>query len=124
MFKLHDVIPATPQTISEGIGKEHAGKAEVVYIHPEGRFYCLRFDYMAGSFTESRFFSEAEKELGRKMGLFNAPRQTRIALPRGSMPSIFFPELEDLDPFEEMGVPRPSSGRQPPEEDEFDAAMF
>lgn len=123
MFKLHDKIPATPQTITEGVG-EHAGKAEVVYIHPEGRFYTLKFCYTGGSFSESRFFSEAEKELGLKMGLFKRPRPVSRAVPKGRVPSFFFPELEDMDPFESFGMPRSAPPRQPPIEEEFDAAMF
>ena len=60
MFKLHDIIPAAPQSITESKQHTSAGKAEVCYIHPEGRFYILKFVYPNGSFCESRFFSACE----------------------------------------------------------------
>ncbi len=30
-------------------------RAVVVYVHPEGRFYTVRFEYQFGSFCESFF---------------------------------------------------------------------
>lgn len=114
MFKLHDIIPAAPQTISES--KEHpaAGKAEVVYIHPEGRYYVLKFTYPGGSFCESRFFSESEKEIGARQGLFKyrtncnvTPMRTTV-VPKG----FAIPKVEnnshDISIFD----------------DDLDAAMF
>lgn len=114
MFKLHDIIPAAPQSITESKLYPSAGKAEVVYIHPEGRFYTLKFVYPNGSFCESRFFSESEKEIGARQGLFkrvssyNAMPLRPTAVPKGfSMPKV---ENNAL--------------RTPFFDDDMDAAMF
>lgn len=107
MFKLHDFIPASPQSISESKLRETAGKAEVVYIHPMGRFYTLEFTYPGGKFRESRFFSETEKEIAARQGLFkykpadsSAIRPTacaRIPSPPGGGKMPFGGYDEDFD---------------------------
>lgn len=107
MFKLHDFIPASPQSISESKLNESAGKAEVVYIHPMGRFYTLEFTYPGGKFRESRFFSETEKEIAAKQGLFKC-------VPRG---------LGVPEPMRPTGCPRgfrPPTGGNPSYADSID----
>jgi len=110
MFKLHDIIPAAPQSICESKLHPSAGKAEVVYIHPEGRFYTLKFEYMNGSFCESRFFSESEKEIGARQGLFKRAHTCNVTPMRPPVcPKGFVtPKVENTAFFD----------------DDFDAAMF
>ena len=100
MFKLHDFIPASPQSISESKLRETAGKAEVVYIHPLGRFYTLEFTYPGGKFRESRFFSETEKEIGARQGLFQQrPSYESTAMRPTSCQRSFAPPATPKTPF-------------------------
>lgn len=68
MFKLHDIIVASPENVSSG-ASDIPTRAKVVYIHPEGRFYELEFKYLLGSIRETRYFTEAELEAARREGI-------------------------------------------------------
>lgn len=74
MFKLHDRIPATPEGITKSelatANPDRPTTAEVIYIHPLGRFYILEFKYQCGTIRETRYFTDAELEAGKREGLF------------------------------------------------------
>lgn len=59
MIKLNDLLPIGP-----------TGKATVIYIHPYGRFYNVRYDFPKGSYVESIPFTPAEREEGYRLGIF------------------------------------------------------
>ena len=52
-IKLGDRMKARINYGMEGGGLLPMEEGTVVYIHPEGRFYTLRFDFPKGSFRES-----------------------------------------------------------------------
>ena len=80
MFKLHDVIPVSPEiqettkttrksSTNENTAMTSSGK--VVYIHPEGRFYTVEFLYPDGSrIRETKRFTPQEFLLGLEQGMF------------------------------------------------------
>lgn len=100
MIKLHEMVPARPQTINEKEGGQGKTEAKVVYIHPEGRYYILEFKYASGSFCETRFFTEEEKAIGRRQNLFRPvkPSSPPRSAPPGFMTATY---AFDEDPFEE-----------------------
>ena len=108
MFKLNDMIPATPES-SSGATTLTPGKARVVYIHPLGRFYVVRFDFPHGYFCESRWFTPYEYEEGADIGLFQRTRR-----PSDS----FRPKGFVMGPLDQDGYPMQK------ELDEFDPAMI
>ncbi|MBO4854074.1 MAG: hypothetical protein J5482_02865 [Oscillospiraceae bacterium] len=54
-IRLGDRVWKTPYALREN-GKDKLLEGTVIWIHPKGRFYVLRFDLPGGSFCES--FSE------------------------------------------------------------------
>lgn len=108
MFKLNDMIPATPESASPG-STTVPGKGKVVYIHPLGRFYTVRFDLPHGSYCESKRFTPHEYEEGVAEGLFKQAR----CLHDSFRPKGFVMRTLDSD-----GYPKQK------ESDEFDPAMI
>ena len=55
MLELHKTVRRTPSIHVDEFGRRCGGtiKGEVVYIHPEGRFHVVRFDFRFGSFCEA-----------------------------------------------------------------------
>lgn len=68
MFKLHDIIVASPENTGSG-ASDVPTRAKVIYIHPEGRFYVLEFQYLLGKVHETRYFTEGELEAARREGI-------------------------------------------------------
>ena len=59
MFKLHDSIVASPEcAVSDTSNTPNRG--EVIYIHPDGRYYVLEFKFPIGTIRETRRFSEVQ----------------------------------------------------------------
>ena len=52
-LKLGDILTAKVHFWMEGGLMIPPQKGTVVYIHPDGRFFTLRFDFPKGSFRES-----------------------------------------------------------------------
>ena len=83
MVKLHDKILAIPEIFEKSRADRESKirEAEVVYIHPEGRFYSIWFECgRHGGFTETRYFTQAELEEGRRLGIFREPTNSIIPL--------------------------------------------
>ena len=105
MFKLNDMIPVIPES-SAGASTIPPGKGTVVYIHPLGRFYVVRFDFACGSYCEARWFTANELEEGAKKGLFKVVRRrTDSFKPKGFVMSAlaeggFFPQPQESDEFD------------------------
>ena len=118
MFRLGDKIPASPESVADTRNSESDRKAKVVYIHPEGRFYILEFEFPGGTFRESRLFTEAEMEAGQAMGLFPKRRRPKSD-PATGCPRGFVMEDDGgnfVDSF------KTASGQE--DDGEVDAAMF
>ena len=105
MFKLYDKIPAIPES-SAGANTIPEGKGTVVYIHPMGRFYVVRFDFPNASYCESRWFTPNELEEGVKAGLFKEARRRADSFrPKGFVMRAltedgFYPPQEEPDDFD------------------------
>ena len=69
--QMDDKAPVSPFL---GATSGSVGTASIYYIHPEGRFYQVRFDigHDAG-IVETRYFSAEEIEEGRRRGIFRYP---------------------------------------------------
>ena len=46
-----------PDRGTGGLGAKLTVEATVVYIHPQNRFYTLRFDLPGGSYRETEYFA-------------------------------------------------------------------
>lgn len=57
------------KTVPECAADMAPDAAWVSYIHPEYRFYSVTFRYGSATFTESRFFSPAQIQELRMLGL-------------------------------------------------------
>ena len=55
MIELHKTVRRMPSIHIEKDGSKSGGPiiGTVVYIHPQGRFHVVRFDFPFGSFRES-----------------------------------------------------------------------
>lgn len=55
MVELHKTVWRMPSIHIEKDGSKSGGpiRGTVVYIHPQGRFHVVRFDFPYGSFCES-----------------------------------------------------------------------
>lgn len=89
MIQVGQVIPCVPyEELSKGLNRRYiTGYATVVYIHPLGRFYTVRFDFPKGSFCESRYFTQSELEEAWDLGIFPRRVEQLLDQPR--------PERED-----------------------------
>lgn len=74
MIKVGDVIPCSP--LSPGCSKDFPKTACVEYIHPQGRYYVIRFDCgRGGSFCETREFTVSQMEEAYRLGVFIRPKE-------------------------------------------------
>ena len=86
MFKLHDSIVVSPEcAVSDTSNTPNRG--EVIYIHPNGRYYVLEFKFPIGTIRETRRFSDGELIAAMNAGLLgnHAQHPTGISEVQGSV---------------------------------------
>lgn len=81
MIKIGDKIPGRPESDGNQSARDYGNFSEVVYIHPEGRFYCVEFTFPGGTFRETRYFTQAEKEEAWARGIFRRPVERFLGSP-------------------------------------------
>lgn len=86
MFKLHDSIVASPEcAVSDTSNTPNRG--EVIYIHPDGRYYVLEFKFPIGTIRETRRFSDGELIAAMNAAFSGTMHSTRPASARCRAPS-------------------------------------
>ena len=80
-MQVGQIVPEVPEIFDKNAVMA-SRTARVTYIHPEGRFYEIYFEVGRSGYTETRLFSPAEQEEGRRLGIFRA-RSDNLAGPPG-----------------------------------------
>ena len=72
-MRVNDIIATRPTSEGRSLSDASINKGRVIYIHPEGRYYTVEFTYKQGTFCESRYFTESERQA------FLSERRARLA---------------------------------------------
>ena len=80
---LNDIIKAVPTTDGKAGRNDPAHKGRIVYIHPEGRFCTIEFQYKDRAFCETRMLSEKERVAFLKEKRERRERTRKNATPPG-----------------------------------------
>ena len=109
-MKVGDMVPDRPESVGDVRAFANARvpkEGRVVYIHPEGRFYTLFFEVgdKGQGYNETRYFTPAEIEEGRRTGIFRLPSNMLTGGRANGNAPLGFQRIGD---FEEYDRPRSS----------------